>query len=411
MFTIYNFAVRLTSFFLRILSLFLPKIKLFTEGRKEVFPYLQENIADGDQIIWVHTASLGEFEQGLPIIEKLRRHYPNYRILVSFFSPSGYEIKKNTASADLICYLPLDSTKNAKRFLKLVDPKLVVFVKYEIWPNYLRLLSAKKTPTLLISSIFKKNQIYFKSYGGFMRKALESFTHIFVQDSQSVQLLKNIDIENTTISGDTRFDRVMEILERDNSLDFMQRFKNQSRIMVAGSTWPEDEEVIVPYINSDDTSLKFVLAPHNIKSEHIAKLKSTINKKTILYSEIRDNDLADYKVLIVDTIGILTKIYSYADISYVGGGFATGLHNTLEPSVHGIPVIIGPKYQGFKEAEDLVALGGILVVGSKSEFKTVCHQLENDVSFLQKTGNINSSYVSKNKGASIQIIEYIRTLL
>lgn len=410
-FTIYNFAVRLTSFILRILSLFLPKIKLFTEGRKEVFPYLRDNIADGDQIIWAHTASLGEFEQGLPIIEKLRPHYPDYRILVTFFSPSGYEVKKNTASADLVCYLPLDTSKNAKRFLEIVNPKLAIFVKYEIWPNYLRLLSQKKVPTLLISSFFKENQIYFKPYGGFMRKALNSFTHIFVQDSSSVQLLRSIGLDNTTIGGDTRFDRVMEILERDNSLGFMQQFKNGSRIMVGGSTWPEDEEVIVPYINSNDTSLKFVLAPHNIKSEHIAKLKSAINKKTILYSEIKHNNLADYKVLIVDTIGILTKIYSYADISYVGGGFATGLHNTLEPAVHGIPVLIGPKYQGFKEAKDLVALGGIVVVNSKSEFKAVCHQLENDDSLLQKTGNINSLYVTKNKGASDQIMKYIRTLL
>jgi len=410
-FTIYNFAVQLTSFILRILSLSLPKIKLFTEGRKEVFPYLRDNIADGDQIIWVHTASLGEFEQGLPIIEKLRPHYPDYRILVTFFSPSGYEVKKNTASADLVCYLPLDSSKNAKRFLELLNPKLVIFVKYEIWPNYLRLLSQKKVPTLLISSLFKENQIYFKPYGGFMRNALNSFTHIFVQDSSSVQLLKSIGLDNTTISGDTRFDRVMEILERDNSLGFMEQFQNGSRIMVAGSTWPEDEEVIVPYINSDDTSIKFVLAPHNIKSEHIAKLKSSINKKTILYSEIKNHNLADYKVLIVDTIGILTKIYSYADISYVGGGFATGLHNTLEPAVHGIPVLIGPKYQGFKEAKDLVALGGIVVVNSKSEFKAVCHQLENDDSLLQKTGNINSRYVTNNKGASDQIMKYIRTLL
>ena len=410
-FAIYNFAVQLSALFLKLIALFHPKIKLFVDGRKEVMSYLKKNISEGDSIIWVHTASLGEFEQGLPIIEQLKKNYPEYRILVTFFSPSGYEVKKNTAAADLVTYLPMDTKKNAIKFLDLVNPKLVIFVKYEIWPNYLRALSQRNIPTLLISALFKENQIYFKSYGGFMRKALHNFTHIFVQDTKSIELLSKINIKNTAISGDTRFDRVIEILERDNNLAFMENFKNGAKTLVAGSTWPDDEEVLVPYINTGESSLKFVLAPHNIKPEHINKLKSSINKKTILYSELENKDLSAYEVLIIDTIGLLTKIYSYAEISYVGGGFATGLHNTLEPAVYGIPVIIGPSFKGFKEAEDLVNKGGVLVVKSPAEFFTLVNDLLKDEEHLKRTGDINSTYVSENKGASIQIMAYVRTLI
>nr|WP_111624109.1 glycosyltransferase N-terminal domain-containing protein [Arenibacter echinorum] len=411
MFAIYNFAVQLSALFLKLIALFHPKIKLFVDGRKEVVSYLQKNISEGDSTIWIHTASLGEFEQGLPIIEQLKENYPQSRILVTFFSPSGYEVKKNTAAADVVTYLPMDTKKNAIKFLDLVNPKLVIFVKYEIWPNYLRTLSQRNIPTLLISALFKENQVYFKNYGGFMRKALHNFTHIFVQDTKSIELLSKINIKNTAISGDTRFDRVIEILERDNNLAFMEDFKNGAQTLVAGSTWPDDEEVLVPYINTGESSMKFVLAPHNIKPEHINKLKSSINKKTILYSELENKDLSSYEVLIIDTIGILTKVYSYAEISYVGGGFATGLHNTLEPAVYGIPVIIGPNFKGFKEAEDLVNKGGVLVVRSPKEFFTLINHLLKDEAYLKKTGDINSTYVSENKGASIQIMTYIRTLI
>jgi 3-deoxy-D-manno-octulosonic-acid transferase len=410
-FAIYNFAVQLSAIFLELIALFHPKIKLFVDGRKGVIPYLQKNISEGDSIIWVHTASLGEFEQGLPIIEQLKKNYPAYRVLVTFFSPSGYEVKKNSSAADMVTYLPMDTQKNANKFLDLVNPKLVIFVKYEIWPNYLKALSKRDTPTLLISALFKKNQVYFKSYGGFMQKALRNFSHIFVQDARSIELLNTINIKNTDISGDTRFDRVIEILERDNSLIFMEEFKDGRQVLVGGSTWPEDEEVLVPYINVGESSLKFVLAPHNIKPEHINKLKSSITKKAILYSELANNDLSKYEVLIIDTIGLLTKIYSYADIAYVGGGFATGLHNTLEPAVYGIPVIVGPNYTGFKEAMDLVDKGGVLAITSGEEFNTLINHLLRDREYLEKTGEINSTYVSENKGASIQIMAYIRTLI
>lgn len=396
---------------LRLVALFHPKIKLFVNGRKEVFPYLRKTLSKEDQVLWVHTASLGEFEQGLPVIERLKHTYPSYKIVVTFFSPSGYEVKKNSDAAHAITYLPLDTFKNAQQFVDLVNPKLVIFVKYEIWPNYLKMLAERKIPTLLISALFKEEQIYFKGYGGFMRKALHHFSHIFVQNTNSVRLLNEIGITEVTLGGDTRFDRVMEIVERDNHLPFMEEFKIESPVMVAGSTWPEDEAVLVPYINADNSNLKYVLAPHNIKPEQISKLKASINKKTILYSELDNEPLSDYKVLIIDTIGILTKVYSYANIAYVGGGFATGLHNTLEPAVFGIPVIIGSNFKGFKEAEDLVEEGGVIVVNNKEEYHNLMNRLVSDKEFLSRTGEINLNYVNKNKGASVQIMDYISTLL
>jgi len=408
---IYNLIVHISWFVLKIAALFNPKIKLFVKGRKETFSILEGSISQDDAIIWVHVASLGEFEQGLPIIEKLKKEYPSYKILISFFSPSGYEVKKNASVGDIVVYLPIDSKRNAQRFVETVNPKLVIFVKYEIWPNFLRILNDKKVPTLLISAIFKKEQVYFKWYGKLIQNALKTFEHFFLQDKKSIELLESIGLMNSTISGDTRFDRVSEILDRDNHLTFMEKFKGEKLCFIAGSTWPEDEEVLVPFINSSQNDIKCVLAPHNIKKEHINSLKKSISKKTLLYSEINDGSLSDFDVLIVDTIGLLTKIYSYADIAYVGGGFATGLHNTLEPAVFGIPVIIGPHFEGFNEAMALVRKTGILVVNNNEEFTSTMNNLLADNQYLKKTGLINSSFVEENKGASIQIMEHIRTLL
>lgn len=359
----------------------------------------------------MHTASLGEFEQGLPVIEQLRKHFHTYKILITFFSPSGYEIKKDTAAADVVCYLPLDSKKNAERFIKQVRPKIAIFVKYEIWPNYLKTLEKNQIPTILISAIFKKEQIYFKWYGGFMRKALSKIDHYFVQNKTSEELLCDIGLKPITIAGDTRFDRVNEIKEQDNSLKFMKDFKGDKLCIIIGSSWPEDEKLIVPYINTKSLAVKFVIAPHNIKNDHIEDLRKSISRKTILYSERHEKDLKDFDVLIVDHIGLLTKIYSYGDIAYVGGGFATGLHNTLEPAVFGIPVIIGPKYSGFNEAEELVAQKGCFSINSYTDLENTIDRLVSDNEFRLETGKINKSYIQKNKGASIQIIEHLRTLL
>ncbi|MGB7394101.1 MAG: glycosyltransferase N-terminal domain-containing protein [Pricia sp.] len=411
MYPIYDLIVKISWFFLKILASFNAKINLFVSGRKSSLERIRSGISHRDKVIWMHVASLGEFEQGRPIIERLRAEYPSHKLVVTFFSPSGFEVKKDSSVADVICYLPMYTQKNSSRFLDAVRHEIAIFVKYEIWPNYLRELDKRSIPTVLISAIFKKEQIYFKWYGGFMRKALRRFEHYFVQDVASQQLLASIGIKNTSVSGDTRLDRVSEILDGDNQLDFMSAFKKDRLCFVAGSTWPEDESILIDYINNTPKNLKYILAPHTVKKDKILGLAGSITKKKVLYSNLGEKDVADCDVLIVDTIGLLTKIYSYADIAYVGGGFATGLHNTLEPAVFGVPVIIGPQFEGFKEAEELVAKKGVLPVGDAWTFGELMKKLLDNTDFRKKTGAINAEYISKNKGASTQIMAYIRNLL
>lgn len=408
---VYNILVSIAGVVLTAMAPFNKKIQLFVSGRKGWLSFLDSSISLGDSIIWMHVASLGEYEQGLPILEKLKKHCPHHRLLITFFSPSGYEVKKNNAPADFVTYLPLDTYTNAKRFVQKVNPKLAIFVKYEIWPNYLRELKRKGIPTLLVSALFSQKQIFFKPMGSFMRKSLSAFTHFFVQDENSKHLLSSIGIEEATVSGDTRFDRVSEIVERDYRLGFMDDFKGNCFCFVAGSTWPEDEAVMVDFINSTNEPIKFVIAPHTIKQSHIAKLIGTISKETVRYSEMLGQDLSDKKVLIIDIIGLLTKIYGYADLAYVGGGFATGLHNTLEPAVYGIPVIVGPKYHGFKEARELVGEKGILMADGPSTFNEIMGRFVKNPDFLKKTGDINANYIARHKGATRVIFTHIASIL
>jgi 3-deoxy-D-manno-octulosonic-acid transferase len=287
----------------------------------------------------------------------------------------------------------------------------VIFIKYEIWPNYLSALNEKNIPTFLVSALFKENQIYFKWYGEFMRKALTKFSHFFVQNEKSNDLLKSIGFNNITITGDTRFDRVNEILERDNSLDFMNRFKQNKFCFVAGSTWPEDEKIIIDYINQNTHSIQFVIAPHTIKAKHIETIKQAITKPVLCYSELENSELEKYEVIIIDTIGILTKIYSYADVAYVGGGFATGLHNTLEPAIFGIPVIIGPKLKGFIEAEDLVQLKGVFSINNTIEFNKQLNSFFENEKFKKSTGLINYQYIKEKVGATEKVMNVITSVL
>ena len=408
---IYHILLNIVWFGLHVVALFNAKIKLFVRGRKQTFSILEDKLTSADKTIWMHVASLGEFEQGLPILERLRAQYPNHKLVLSFFSPSGYEVKKNTTAADVVVYLPMDSLSNAKRFLKLVRPELAIFVKYEVWPNYLDQLKKSNTPTILISAIFSKRQIYFKPYGGFMRKSLQKFDTYFVQDDDSKKLLDSIGITKVQVGGDTRLDRVSEILERNNCLDFMDRFKNNQLCLVAGSTWPEDESILIDYINRTEERLKFVIAPHQIKPAHVAKITAVLQKPSICYSALGDQNLKEIDVMIIDTIGLLTKIYSYANIAYVGGGFATGLHNTMEPAVFGVPIIIGPQFEGFKEAEDLVREGGIVPVSSKDSFSNLMNDFLTHPTTLQNKGKINSDYINSNKGASDLIMKYISKVL
>ena len=406
---LYNLVVSIAGFFLKIVALFSPKIKLFVEGRKNVFTILEKKIKPTDKTILFHSASLGEYEQGLPVIEKIKEKYPSHKIIVTFFSPSGYEVRKNNNVADVTIYLPLDTKSNVKKFLKLAHPELVFFIKYEFWLNYLKELENNKIPTYLISGIFRDNQMFFKWYGGFYRKALTAFTYFFVQNENSKEKIEALGFKNVIVSGDTRFDRVAAILERDNTVDFIEKFKNNTPTIVIGSSWPKDEDLLAEYINQTSGNVKFIIAPHNIKQDQISSLKSQITKTTVLFSE-KDNitDLSSYDVFIIDTVGLLTKIYSYGTIAYVGGGFGNpGIHNILEPATFGIPIMIGPNYSNFAEAVELVKIGGCLVISNFTELKQSFDHLLLDENYLKEKSKICRLYIQENKGATEIIMKIV----
>jgi 3-deoxy-D-manno-octulosonic-acid transferase len=405
---LYNIVIQITGSLLNFIALFNSKIKLFVDGRKIVFTTLEQKIKPSDKTIWFHAASLGEYEQGLPVIEKIKDKYPLHKIVITFFSPSGYEVRKNNTVADATVYLPLDSKKNAQRFLDLVHPDMVFFIKYEYWLNYLNELNKLNTPTYLISGIFREEQMFFKWYGGFYRKALDTFSYFFVQNEGSKKLLQQLEKTNVVVSGDTRFDRVAAILEKDNDLDYISQFKNNTLTIVVGSSWPKDEALLLDFINSNTLNVKFIIAPHNIKADQIEQLKNSITKKTVLFSEMQKKNLADFDVFIIDTIGILTKIYSYADIAFVGGGFGNpGVHNLLEPATFGVPIVIGPNYSHFAEATALVNMGGCISVSEKTELIAAFKDLIVDDSFRSEKGHICSTFVQMNKGATNLIMKNI----
>jgi len=408
---LYNLSISLISFFIGLSQFFSPKMKLFVRGRKTVFKTLRNTLKPEDKTIWFHCASLGEYEQGLPIMEATKKIFPTYKLIVSFFSPSGFEVKKNSSVGDVTVYLPLDTPKNAKKFIQLINPSLAVFIKYEFWPNYLFQLKKQHVPTLLVSGLFRENQIFFKSYGSFMRKALTSFNHFFVQDEVSKTLLESIQLKNVTISGDTRFDRVSNQLKQDNTLDFISEFKQDKIIVVCGSTWPEDESILLEYINNASDKVKFIIAPHEVKSSRIEDLKMNIEKKTVLYSEMKGKNLADYKVFIIDTVGLLTKIYRYADVAFVGGAMGkTGLHNILEPATFGVPIVIGDTFDNFPEAKALQKLKGLFSVKKPLGCSAILFKLVNDDAFRLKAGKISKEYVKNNIGATKKVMTYIEKL-
>lgn len=408
MFLLYNFIVLLAAATVKILAFFSPKMKLFVNGRKNVFKTLNEKIKAEDKAIWFHAASLGEYEQGLPVMEQIKAKYPNHKIVLTFFSPSGYEVRKNNTVADVTVYLPLDTSFNAKKFVALTHPELVFFIKYEYWPNYLKVLKQAGIKTYLISGIFREKQAFFKWYGGFYRNALQTFDFFFVQNESSKKLLQSIGHQNVKISGDTRFDRVVSILDRDNRLDFIEAFKNDTTTVVIGSSWPKDENLWVTYINQCSNEVKFIIAPHNIKAEQIADLKAQITKPTVLFSEKEGKSLSDYTVLIIDTIGILTKIYSYADIAYVGGGFGhPGVHNILEPATFGVPIVIGPNYSHFAEATALVNMEGCVTITNQYQLNDAFNNLIMNADIRHEKGHIAETFVQMNKGATAVILNHI----
>ena len=405
MYFLYSLLLRIIEKVLPLSGFFSKKMKLFVAGRSTTFASLAAAIQKNDNCIWFHAASLGEYEQGLPVMEAIKALYPNHKIVLSFFSPSGYEVRKNNKIADVTVYLPLDTPQNAERFIRKINPELVFFIKYEYWPNYLKVLADKQIKTYLISGVFRENQLFFKWYGGFYRKALQAFTYFFVQNESSKTLLQHLGKSNVMVSGDTRFDRVATILEKDNLLDFIGEFKNNTPTVVVGSSWPKDENLLVDYLNQSTHALKWIIAPHNIKADQINSLKQSIHKKTVLFSEREGKNLADYGVFIIDTIGILTKIYSYADLAYVGGGFGhPGVHNLLEPATFGVPIICGPHYSHFAEATALVELGGCISIQSAQELQEALDTLIQNADIRHEKGHICQTFVQMNTGATQKII-------
>jgi len=385
-----------------IAALWNKKAKEWISGRENLFVSLEQKINAADKIIWMHCSSAGEFEQGKPVIEKLKSIYPQHKILVSFFSPSGYNVAKSYKHADVITYLPLDKRQNAKRFIEVVHPDLVIFVKYEFWYHHLSAAAFKHIPLLLISAVFRKDQTFFKWYGGFYKQMLFLFRHIFVQDESSLQLLKQHDINHCSIGGDTRFDRVKEIAEKFTDIPLINDFAGGEKLIVAGSTWPDDEQLL-----SHHGSAKLIIAPHEINEPHLAQIEKMFSN-SIRYSQWQNRE-GNEKVLIIDNVGMLSRLYKYATVTYIGGGFTKdGIHNILEAAVYGKPVIFGPNYKKYREAKELIATGGAFSVANADQLKIKLDDLLNDIARLQKASAEAQNYVLQNTGATEKIIQFIQ---
>ncbi len=411
MIILYNIFLVLYKIGINISSLWNHKAKLWVHGRQNIFEQLKSKVGNqNSKVLWFHCSSLGEFEQGRPLIEKLRSQFPNYKILLTFFSPSGYEIRKDYKGADWVFYLPLDSKANAEKFFKIVTPVLVVFVKYDYWYYYINECRIRNIPLLMVSAIFRTGQPFFKWYGSLYKKMMQCFSHLFVQDNSSFELLQSININNVTVAGDTRFDRVSEIAAQFNPIDEIEKFCNNSPVLVAGSTWPNDERIIKE-ASSEFPDFKIILAPHEINEEHLSQIKGVF-PTSVFYSQFipgnyRD-DHSQSNVLIIDNIGMLSRLYHYASITYIGGGFNKGIHNTLEAAVYGKPVLFGPNYKKFKEAIGLIQNGGGISINSASELTICLKRFLNDQQELEEYGKKSFDFVKENKGATEKIFNYIQ---
>jgi len=407
-FVLYWLAIRFYALGVRVASLFNPKAKLFIRGRKDLLRDIRYALFEEKRArIWVHCASLGEFEQGRPLIEKLRVKYPTHAMILTFFSPSGYEVRKGYPGADYVFYMPLDSPYNAHHFIKAVQPSLALFVKYELWYSYLMKLSAAEIPVILVSAIFRKSQPYFKWYGKLHRKMLNAFTHIFVQDATSVQMLKDIGVKDVSIGGDTRFDRVADAVVHKYDMADMSEFCKNSKIIIAGSTWKEDEELLKKVFDKLPEKWKLVIVPHETDIAHMKELMELHEGDAVLWSRFKI-DYYDQRVLLIDSVGMLLRLYQYANIAYVGGGFnKSGIHNLLEAAVYGKPVFHGPEYHKFKEAHDLLKAGATRVVKMPDEMLQQILLWEKDRINYNAASIAAKKYVMNNTGATHKIINYI----
>ena len=403
---IYNLAMYILELGIKLAALFSDKPAKMVKGHREVFDLLKSKIDRNARYIWFHAASLGEFEQGRPLIERIRKEYPQYKILQTFFSPSGYEVRKNYDGADIVCYLPIDTPSNVKKFVDLVNPCMVFFVKYEFWQNYLNTLYKRGIPVYSVSSIFRPGQIFFRWYGKSYQRVLKTFAHLFVQNEESKTLLAGIGVNHTTVVGDTRFDRVLDICAAAKQLPLVQKFKGDALTFVAGSSWGPDEDIFIPYFNAHP-EMKLVIAPHVVSDGHLKEIESKLQRSCIRYTQATEGNVGQADCLIIDCYGLLSSIYRYGEISYIGGGFGVGIHNVLEAAVYGIPVIFGPNNKKFREAQHLLANKGGFEIHGSEDFEQLMNKFLNDEVYLGLSGKAAGDYVKGNAGAMELIMNQV----
>lgn len=403
---LYNLAIGIYDLIVHIMAPFSRKPRKMMKGHWVVYELLRQQIEKDARYIWFHAASLGEFEQGRPLIEKIRAKYPDYKILLTFFSPSGYEVRKNYRGADVVCYLPFDKPRNVKKFLDISNPVMAFFIKYEFWKNYLDELNKRRIPVYSVSSIFRKDQIFFKWYGGTYRNVLKNFDYLFVQNEASRRFLSKIGINKVTVVGDTRFDRVLQIREEAKELPLVEKFKGDSFTLVAGSSWGPDEDLFLEYFNTHP-EMKLIIAPHVIDENHLVEIISKLKRPYVRYTRADERNVQKADCLIIDCFGLLSSIYRYGEVAYIGGGFGVGIHNTLEASVYGIPVVFGPKYQKFMEAKQLIEAQGAFSISNYEELGSLFDRFLTDEHFHRETGSNAGFYVTNNAGATDKVLSMI----
>lgn len=418
---IYNIVIYFVLWGIAIASLFNEKVRKMWRGEREAFKILKQKVDPNAKYIWFHAASLGEFEQGRPLMERIRKDYPQYKILLTFYSPSGYEVRKNYEGADIICYMPVDTRLNAIRFLRLVRPVMAFFIKYEFWSNFLHILKHRNIPTYSVSSIFREDQVFFKWYGRNYAGVLKCFTRFFVQNEESKRLLEGIGITAVDVVGDTRFDRVLQIKEAAKQLPICEAFRtgvasSQSadvphhdfKVFVAGSSWPPDEHIFIPFFN-EHKDWRLLIAPHVIAEEHLKLILSLIKgKKVVRYTQTTPEEAAEADVLIIDCFGLLSSMYNYGDVAYIGGGFGVGIHNTLEAAVWNMPVIFGPNNKKFQEAQGLLKSGGGFEINTYEDFSGLMSSLMNDETFLKQAGDKAGAFVAHLAGATDKVLASVK---
>jgi 3-deoxy-D-manno-octulosonic-acid transferase len=404
---LYNLAITLYDFAIHLAAPFSRKPRKMMKGHWVVYELLRQQVEPGEKYIWFHAASLGEFEQGRPLMEKIRARHPEYKILLTFFSPSGYEVRKNYRGADIVCYLPFDKPRNVRKFLAITNPCMAFFIKYEFWKNYLDELHRRRIPVYSVSSIFRRDQIFFKWYGGTYRNVLKDFDYLFVQNEASKRYLSKLKISRVMVVGDTRFDRVLQIRSEAKELPLVAAFKGNNRFtFVAGSSWGPDEDLFLEYFNTHP-EMKLIIAPHVIEENHLVEIISKLKRPYVRYTRADEQNVRKADCLIIDCFGLLSSIYRYGEIAYIGGGFGVGIHNTLEAAVYSIPVLFGPKYQKFQEAIHLLEHKGAYSISTYEELQTLLDRLHTDESFLQETGTNAGHYVTDNSGATDKVLSMI----